>query len=111
MGARGMTPRRVTPRLVVVQVLILALFGTLLVRLYYIQLASGDTYRAQAADNAVEDVIVQPQRGIILDAMGRPLVANRSSWVVSIDRTKLGDLSEPEQSQVLHRLANALDMR
>jgi penicillin-binding protein 2 len=106
-----MTQRRIRPRLVVVQVLILALFGTLLVRLYYIQMASGDTYREQAADNAVEDVIVQPERGLIVDAMGRPLVANRSSWVVSIDRTKLGTLSEPERSQVLHRLADTLDMR
>jgi penicillin-binding protein 2 len=105
-----MTQRRVTPRLVVVQVLILALFGTLLVRLWYIQLASGDTYREQAADNAVEDVIVQPQRGLIVDAMGRPLVANRSSWVVSVDRTELGERSAPDQSRVLHRLAAALGM-
>ena len=99
------------PRLVVVQVLILALFGTLLVRLWYLQMASGDTYREQAADNAVEDVIVQPQRGLIVDAMGRPLAASRSSWVVSVDRTKLGDLTESEQRQALHRLADTLGMR
>ncbi|MGH3481921.1 MAG: penicillin-binding protein 2 [Nocardioidaceae bacterium] len=99
------------PRLVVVQVLILALFGTLLVRLWYLQMASGDTYREQAADNAVEDVIVQPHRGLIVDAMGRPLAANRSSWVVSIDRTALGNLSESEQSRVLHRVAATLDVR
>jgi len=106
MGASGMSTTR--PRLVVVQVLFLALFGTLLVRLWYLQMASGDTYREQAADNAVEDVIVQPQRGLILDAMGRPLAASRSSWVVSVDRTKLSDLTESEQRQVLHRLAGTL---
>ncbi|HYJ68648.1 MAG TPA: penicillin-binding protein 2 [Nocardioidaceae bacterium] len=98
------------PRLVVVQVLILALFGTLLVRLWYIQLASGDTYREQAEDNAVEDVIVQPERGLIVDAMGRPLVANRASWVVSVDRTELAKLGDSDQSAVLHRVADTLDM-
>jgi penicillin-binding protein 2 len=96
------------PRLVVVQVLIVALFGTLLVRLWYIQLASGDTYRDQAVDNAVEDVIVQPRRGLIVDAMGRPLAATRASWVVSVDRTELATLSDDDQSTVLRRLADTL---
>ena len=40
----------------------------------------------------MRDVVVQPARGLIVDDMGRPLVANRSSWVVSIDRTLLGKL-------------------
>jgi penicillin-binding protein 2 len=96
------------PRLVVVQVLIVALFGTLLVRLWYLQLASGDTYREQAADNAVEDVIVQPQRGLIVDAMGRPLAASRASWVVSVDRTALAKLDRADQAAVLHRVADTL---
>jgi penicillin-binding protein 2 len=100
----------VRPRLVVVQVLILALFGTLLVRLWYLQMASGDTYREQAEDNAVEDVIMQPQRGLIVDAMGRPLAANRSSWVVSVDRTELAKLDDDDQSAVLHRVADTLDI-
>jgi penicillin-binding protein 2 len=98
------------PRLVVVQVLIVALFGTLLVRLWYLQLASGDTYREQAADNAVEDVIVQPRRGLIVDATGRLLAANRASWVVSVDRTALAKLDEADQATVLHRLADTLGL-
>jgi penicillin-binding protein 2 len=100
----------VRPRLVVVQVLILALFGTLLVRLWYLQMASGDTYREQAEDNAVEAVIIQPQRGLIVDAMGRLLAANRASWVVSVDRTALAKLGDDDQSAILHRVADTLDM-
>ena len=101
----------VRPRLVVVQVLMIALFATLLGRLWFIQVASGESYRAQAADNAVQDVVVQPQRGLIVDAQGRPLAASRSAWVVSVDRSALGALEDEVRASVLRRLARALDLR
>jgi penicillin-binding protein 2 len=101
----------VRPRLVVVQVLMIALFATLLGRLWFIQVASGESYRAQAADNAVQDVVVQPQRGLIVDAQGRPLAASRSAWAVSLDRSALGALEDEVRASVLRRLARALDLR
>ena len=79
-------------RLVVVQALVFSLFATLFVRLYYLQVIGGESYQAQAADQSVRDIVVQPQRGLIVDSQGRPLVANRTSWVISIDRTLLGKL-------------------
>lgn len=101
----------VRPRLVVVQVLLIALFATLLGRLWFIQVASGESYRAQAQDNAVQDVVVQPQRGLIVDDQGRPLAVSRSSWVVSVDRTALAELDEDEQEDSLRRLARTIGMR
>ena len=74
-------------RLVVVQALVLSLFVTLFARLWYLQVLTGDEYQAKAAEQSVRDIVVQPARGLIVDAMGRPLVANRDSWVVSVDRT------------------------
>ncbi|MDQ3627869.1 MAG: penicillin-binding protein 2 [Actinomycetota bacterium] len=100
----------VRPRLVVVQVLLVALFATLLGRLWFIQVASGESYRAQAQDNAVQDVVVQPQRGLIVDDQGRPLAVSRSSWVVSVDRTALAGLDEDEQEDSLRRLAQTVGM-
>ena len=79
-------------RLLVIQALVFSLFATLFVRLYYLQVVSGDDYHAQAANQSVREIVVQPQRGLIVDAQGRPLVANRMSWVVSVDRTLLGKL-------------------
>ena len=73
-------------RLVVVQALVFSLFATLFVRLYYLQVVGGEGYQAQAANQSVRDIVVQPQRGLIVDDQGRPLVANRTSWVISIDR-------------------------
>ena len=98
------------PRLVTVQVLVMSLFATLLVRLWFLQIASGEEYQAQAAENAIQDVVVQPQRGLIVDDMGRPLAASRMSWVVSVDRTALAALGGAERTAVLRRLSSALDL-
>ena len=67
----------------------LSLFVTLFARLWYMQVLGGEAYQAQAAEQSVRELVVQPARGLIVDDMGRPLVANRTSWVVSLDRTML----------------------
>ncbi len=94
-------------RLVVIQALVFSLFATLFVRLYYLQVVSGDEYHAQAANQSVREIVVQPQRGLIVDAQGRPLVANRASWVVSMDRTLLGKLTDRQQRVLLDRVGEA----
>ena len=97
-------------RLFVVQALVLALFLTLFARLWYLQVLTGEGYQAQAASQSVRDVVVQPARGLIVDDQGRPLVANRSSWVVSVDRTLLGKLSEKTRVRTLKRLGRVVDV-
>jgi penicillin-binding protein 2 len=95
-------------RLVVVQALVLSLFVTLFARLWVMQVLGGDVYQAQAAEQSVRELVVQPARGLIVDDMGRPLVANRTSWVVSLDRTMLHKMSERRQSAVLRRLSGTV---
>jgi penicillin-binding protein 2 len=95
-------------RLVVVRVLVFSLFATLLTRLYYLQVVSGDSYRQAAASQSMREVVVQPQRGLIVDDQGRPLVANRTAWVVSVDRTLLGRLTHHQRAVALSRLAEAV---
>jgi penicillin-binding protein 2 len=97
-------------RLVVVQVMVLSLFATLLSRLWYLQVVGGEIYQAAAAENAVRDVFVAAPRGLIVDSQGRPLVANRSSWVVTVDRDVINRLGDTTKNAVLHRLANALGL-
>src|SRR4051794_5421109 len=97
-GASGSRTRLVgRNRLWVIQVLVLMLFLTLLGRLWYLQVSSGDDYKAKAADQSIREVVVQPARGLIVDDMGRPLVANRTSWVVTVDRTLLNRLEDDQQ--------------
>ena len=104
------TSRTSRLRLVVIQALVFSLFATLFVRLYYLQVVSGDSYRAQAASQSVRDIVVQPQRGLIVDDMGRPLVTNRTSWVVSIDRTLLGKLNTRDERTVISRVAEVVHL-
>src|SRR3954453_20777669 len=91
-------------RLFVIQALVLSLFFTLFARLWYMQVETGEGYRAAAAEPSVRDVVVQPARGLIVDDMGRPLVANRSSWVVSLDRTLLGKQPADVRERTLRKL-------
>jgi penicillin-binding protein 2 len=95
-------------RLIVVQALVLSLFVTLFARLWFLQVLGGESYQAQAAEQSIRELVVQPARGLIVDDMGRPLVANRTAWVVSIDRTLLHKMSPGQQSILLHRLAGVV---
>ena len=110
-GAEAPGPGSSRLRVLVIQALVFSLFATLFARLYYLQVVAGDTYHARAASQSLRDIVVQPERGLIVDAQGRPLVANRTSWVVSVDRTLLGKLGDHGSGVVVERLADVLDMR
>ena len=82
-----------------------SLFATLFVRLYYVQVIGGETYQAQAADQSLRDIVVQPQRGLVVDDQGRPLVSNRTSWVISLDRNVLDKLGDRQHQELLRRVS------
>ncbi|MBA3266489.1 MAG: penicillin-binding protein 2 [Nocardioidaceae bacterium] len=90
--------------------MVLSLFMTLLARLWYLQVVSGDSYQAAAQENAVREVELAAPRGLIVDSQGRPLVANRTSWVVTVDRDVLERLDQPSRAAVLRRLAERLGL-
>ncbi len=98
-------------RLLVIQALVFSLFVTLFARLYYVQVVGGEEYHAQAASQSVREIVVQPQRGLIVDDQGRPLVANRTSWVVSVDRTMLDKMTEGQQRTLVNRVAGVVGVR
>jgi penicillin-binding protein 2 len=102
---RASSATRSRLRLLVVQALVLSLFVTLFARLWYMQVLGGEAYQAQAAEQSVRELVVQPARGLVVDDMGRPLVANRTSWVVSVDRTLLHRMSRHQQGRLFERLS------
>jgi len=97
-------------RLIVVQALVISLFVTLFARAWYLQVFSGETYQAQAAEQSIRELVVQPARGLIVDDVGRPLVASRTAWVVTVDRTILNKLEDAQRSDLLRRVADAVDV-
>ncbi|WP_073946712.1 penicillin-binding protein 2 [Streptomyces kebangsaanensis] len=104
----GRTPR-VQTRLVVIQILVLSLLGTLGGRLWYLQVREGAHYQKQASGNHVQQVVQPAVRGSILDARGVPLADNETRLVVSASRTDL--LKQKDDGKaVLTKLAGVLGM-
>ena len=73
-------------RLGVVQVLVLTLFVTLLVRLWYLQVSTGDDYQAQAADQSVREIVVQPARGLVVDDITAPTAEQVAARMLALGR-------------------------
>lgn len=105
----GRTPR-VQIRLVVIQILVLSLFGTLGGRLWYLQIREGDQYAKEASGNHVQQVVDPAVRGSILDARGVPLADNETRLVVSASRTELLTMKDDGEA-VLTKLAGVLGMK
>ncbi|MET8242949.1 penicillin-binding protein 2 [Streptomyces sp. NPDC005202] len=104
----GRTPR-VQIRLVVIQILVLSLLGTLGGRLWYLQIRQGAEYQKEASGNHVQQVVQPAVRGSILDARGVPLADNETRLVVSASRTDLMKQKDDGKA-VLTKLAGVLGM-
>ncbi|MDN3022919.1 penicillin-binding protein 2 [Streptomyces sp. S.PB5] len=105
----GRTPR-VQIRLIVIQVLVLSLLGTLGGRLWYLQIREGDEYAKEASGNHVQQVVEPAVRGSILDARGVPIADNETRLVVSASRTDLLKMKDDGKA-VLTKLAKVLGMK
>lgn len=100
---RPPTPRR----LVIVVALVVSMMLTLFARLYYVQLLDPNK-PVQTAHLLHNGAIVLPApRGMILDASGRPLVANRIAHVITVDRDLLRQRADQGRA-VLRRLGALL---
>jgi penicillin-binding protein 2 len=87
----------------------LVLFGIVFFRLWYLQVLSGDRYRAEANNNRVREITVQAPRGKILDRNGRVLVDNRSGFAVTVQPDKVPEDAH-ERAVLFKRLAGLLHM-
>ncbi|MGV9456969.1 penicillin-binding protein 2 [Streptomyces sp. NPDC003635] len=105
----GRTPR-VQIRLVVIQILVLSLLGTLGGRLWYLQIREGEAYAKEASGNHVQQVVDPAVRGSILDARGVALADNETRLVVSASRTDLLKMKDDGKA-VLTKLAGVLGMK
>jgi penicillin-binding protein 2 len=91
-------------RLTVIGIVVLSLFSALFARLWYLQVIDTDTFQTLATQNQRRVVFEPAPRGRILDRHGRPLVENRISQVVTVQRPKVAD--KPEVRARLAALLN-----
>lgn len=78
--------------------------GVLLVRLWSMQVLSGDEYAAMAENNRIRQISIPAPRGRILDRNGVPLVTNRATLAVAVAPTAKDD------DELLYSLSTLLDM-
>ena len=91
-------------RVSIVGVVVVALFSTLLVRLWFLQSGSENSLKVQAVVDSTRVIQTQTPRGEIRDSNGAVLVRDRASWAVTIDR----NLSKRSRDKVIGQLAELL---
>jgi penicillin-binding protein 2 len=91
-------------------VLVLSLLGTLLGRLWYLQVMAGETYAKAASENRTRKIVTAAPRGRLLDDLGRSLVRNRTSLVVTVDGAVVDRMKKADRAAMLGRLAKTLHM-
>ncbi len=90
----------------------IALFVTLIVRLWALQIISGNEYLRIAQNNQVRTVRLQAPRGSIVDRNNVALVTNRLTHEVRVWYAELpGKGDRPTRHAVLKKLAGVLDVR
>jgi penicillin-binding protein 2 len=106
-------PYRLTPqialRIAILGMVVLGVFAVLFLRLWALQVLSGDQHLAAARENQLRTVRVPAPRGAVLDRNGRVLVGNVIGnsvqlWPADLPRTW------PELRGVLRHLSRVLDV-
>jgi penicillin-binding protein 2 len=89
----------------VIGVVVIGCFAALFARLWYLQVMEAPSLEVQATANRTRVVAVEAPRGRILDRNGKVIVDNRTSLVVTVDRTALRKLPQDQRDALVSRLA------
>jgi penicillin-binding protein 2 len=102
-------PYRFTPQLAlrvgILGAIVLVVFAALFLRLWALQVLSGDRYLVAARENQLRTVRTEAPRGPIVDRNGRPLVTNVPGTIVQLWPA---DMPEQGRYRMVQRLATIL---
>ncbi len=82
----------------------IAIFAVIFLRLWYLQVLSGDDFREQANDNRVREVRVPAPRGNIIDRDGKVLVANRTDLALYVEPNDLPKAGSEQRRTLMRSL-------
>lgn len=91
-------------------VFLLGGFGTLVCRLYSLQIRDFETYRSRAAAQQLKDTSIQPARGEIYDSEGRVLARSTIVWNITADPSQFsvdpveGESEEAARQRLLYQI-------
>jgi penicillin-binding protein 2 len=104
-------PYRLTPQLAlrvgILGAVALIAFAILFLRLWSLQVLSGDDYLNTAQNNQLRSIRVEAPRGPILDRHGRVVVSNVAGTAVQL---WVGDVPRQGRHDLVRRLARVLDV-
>jgi penicillin-binding protein 2 len=92
-------------RVAILSGIALVLFSIVFLRLWYLQVLSGDKYLAEAQNNQVREIRVQAPRGEILDRNGKVLIDNRTALSLQVEPQDLPH-NHHARKQELKRVAS-----
>jgi penicillin-binding protein 2 len=78
-------------RLLFVTIFVFAAFSALILRLWFLQVVNGESYKTQSENNSIHVEEIPPFRGLILDRNGEPLVDNVPSFNLYIRPDEIKD--------------------
>ena len=108
---RVVEPYRLTPklalRLAILGAITLGVFVVLFLRLWALQVLSGDQYLRAAQNNQLRTIRVDAPRGVIRDRKGRVLVGNTAGIAVKLWPA---DLPDEGRYEMLKRLGKVVDV-
>ena len=84
-----LSPAQFDRRVAVLAGIAVVIFTAMLLRLWYLQVLSGDKYLAEAQNNQVREFTVQAPRGAIIDRDGEALVTNRTALELQVKQDEL----------------------
>jgi penicillin-binding protein 2 len=108
MKGRGPSQAKVARRMTIISGVAFGIVAILLLRLWYLQVLSGDDYLAKANDNQIRDVAIAAPRGRIVDRNGKVLVDSRPAAAIVVMPGRLPKAGSPERYEVSVRLSQAL---
>ncbi len=94
--SKKVTRKETMVRSIIVLVLIMALFIVNIGALFTVQIVNGDTYKAYAEGNQLEDNVISAQRGIIYDCNMNILAESADVWKVYVNPGNFFDGVFPE---------------
>jgi penicillin-binding protein 2 len=109
-GERPSLTPQLAMRVAILGGIALLAFAFVFFRLWYLQVLSGDTYRAEANDNRVRAIKVRAPRGEIVDRDGRVLVENRVALAVKVSPKQLPE-DAADRRKLYAKLGDVLGMR
>ena len=88
----------------------LVAFAIVFLRLWYLEVLSGDKYLAQAQNNQVREFTVQAPRGKVVDRHGQILVDNRTALELQVKATDLPRSAE-RRARLFERVGEIAGLR